>query len=210
MSEKKLSKTALNILQVSTQMFADHGYEGTIMDNLAEQAGVNKASIYYHFKDKEHLYEVCLTQQFQVLVDHVIADVEAVNDTTQKLTQLILSFAKKADEMPEVPSILMRELASGGVNMPVPAREQLQRILFKLKEILDRGVNEGVFNAIDPFSTHIMIIGSICFFVTSKPMRDAIKASTQLDPKLEEAMGSVADIILNGMLKSPIKTGNKI
>jgi AcrR family transcriptional regulator len=50
-------KTSRKILTCATRLFAQHGYEGAIMDDLAEQCGVNKASIYYHHKDKATLYE---------------------------------------------------------------------------------------------------------------------------------------------------------
>ena len=198
--QKKKSKTAESILTHASKMFAEQGYEGTIMDQLALRAEVNKASIYYHFKDKEYLYEQCLTNLFKVVVDQTLIEVEKVDSTKDKIYQLIINFAQQADQSPQMPSILMRELASGGINMPVNARKQLQRMLFKLREILEKGVSEGVFNPVDAFSTHIMIMGSVCFFISSKPMRKAIESTGVLDPSLDEAINGVADIILSGLL----------
>ncbi len=198
--EKKVSKTAAIILSHASKMFAEHGYDGTIMDELALRADVNKASIYYHFKDKEYLYEQCLIQQFKTVVDATLNEVEKATSTKDKLKQLIIHFARQADKNPQMPAILMRELASGGINMPVNARKQLQRILFQLREILEHGTQEGIFNPMDAFSTHIMIMGSICFFISSKPMRKAIKTSVAVDPTLDEAVNGVANIILNGLL----------
>ncbi len=200
-TDKKISKTAQVILIHASNMFAERGYVGTIMDDLAQRADVNKASIYYHFKDKETLYAQCLTHQFKTVVDQTLVDIEQASSTKDKLYQLIVSFARNADKNPQMPSILMRELASGGINMPENARKQLQRMLFKLREILEKGVNEGIFNPMDAFSAHIMIMGSICFFISSKPMRKAIESTTAIDPSLDEAFSGVADIILNGLLK---------
>jgi len=200
--DRNVSKTALLILSHANSMFAEFGYDGTIMDDLAQRAGVNKASIYYHFTDKKYLYEQCLTKQFKLVVDYTIGEVERVQATKDKLNQLIVSFAHKADENPQMPSILMRELANGGMNMPVNARKQLQRILFQLQEILERGASEDIFHPMDAFSVHIMIIGSICFFISSRPMRLAIDTPEVVDPSLDEAINGVAEIILNGLLKS--------
>jgi len=199
---KKISKTAVNILAHANDMFAEFGYDGTIMDDLAQRADVNKASIYYHFKNKEYLYEQCLTHQFKTVVDQTLIAVDQVQSTKDKLHRLIISFAQQADKNPQMPSILMRELASGGINMPANARKQLQRMLFQLRDILEMGVKEGVFNQLDAFSAHIMIMGSICFFISSKPMRKAIESSTVVDPSLDEAINGVANIILNGLLKN--------
>jgi len=205
-SNKKTSKTAVNILAHANNMFAEFGYAGTIMDDLAQRADVNKASIYYHFKNKQYLYEQCLTHQFKTVVDQTLIAVEQVQATKDKLHQLIISFAQQADKNPQMPSILMRELASGGINMPENARKQLQRMLFQLRNILETGVKEGVFNQLDAFSAHIMIMGSICFFISSKPMRKAIESSTAIDPSLDEAINGVANIILNGLLKNRTST----
>jgi AcrR family transcriptional regulator len=200
MNEKKLSKTALNILKHATQMFASYGYEGTIMDNLSKQAEVNKASLYYHFQDKANLYEQCLIHLFKPVVDHVIAEVDGTEDIEQKLITLITSFAQQVDKNPQMPAVLMREFAGGGMNMPIPARKQMQRILYKIKEILTSGSEKNIFHPIDPFSTHIMIVGSLCLFVTSQPMRKAMK-NTDLDPKFNKAVNGIVEIILNGILK---------
>ncbi|NPA71325.1 MAG: TetR/AcrR family transcriptional regulator, partial [Gammaproteobacteria bacterium] len=48
--QKKPSKTAQLIQHSATKLFAEKGYDGTIMDELASITGANKASIYYHFK----------------------------------------------------------------------------------------------------------------------------------------------------------------
>ena len=201
MTEKKISKTATHILCEATQMFAQNGFEGTIMDNLAEQAQVNKASIYYHFQDKANLYEQCMVRLFKQVIDKVIEAINEATGTKEKLTKLICTFAKQVADNPHMPAILMREFADGGMNIPVPAREQMQRIFVKLKEILIQGEKEKLFNPIDHFSAHIMIIGSVCFFVTSQPMRQSIKTDKPTDPELNEAIEGVASIIFNGLLK---------
>ena len=88
MSNKKLSKTALHIMQHATHLFAANGYEGTIMDALSELACVNKASIYYHFQDKANLYEQCLVNLLRNVVDEVIHAIDAVDGSEKKLISL--------------------------------------------------------------------------------------------------------------------------
>ncbi len=54
--------TRERILRVAERFFAERGYEGTSTRMIAEEAGVNKAMIFYYFRNKEDLY-------FQVLSD---------------------------------------------------------------------------------------------------------------------------------------------
>ena len=50
-SEGKLSKTAEKILSAARAVFAEKGYNGTHMDEIAERASVNKATLYYQIGD---------------------------------------------------------------------------------------------------------------------------------------------------------------
>lgn len=197
--KKKTSKTALKIQQAATQMFSEKGYEGTIMDELAESISVNKASIYYHFQSKEILYEFCLHDLFSTVTDEVIAQVDSVENTEDKLWKFVQTFAKQTQTYRQMPAILMREIASGGVHMPVVARQQMQRLLETLKGILISGEKQAIFNKVDPLTTHFMVIGSLCFFITSKPMRDAITSEQPVDPTLEEATAEIYHLINNAV-----------
>ena len=55
-SEERLSKTAEKILTVARAVFAEHGYNGAHMDEIARRANVNKATLYYQIGDKDTLY----------------------------------------------------------------------------------------------------------------------------------------------------------
>ncbi len=50
------SVTRERILQIALQVFAEHGYEGARMDKIAAEVGINKASLYFHFKSKEDIF----------------------------------------------------------------------------------------------------------------------------------------------------------
>jgi Transcriptional regulator len=50
------SITKERIFQAALQTFAQHGYEGARMDKIAAEVGINKASLYFHFKSKEEIF----------------------------------------------------------------------------------------------------------------------------------------------------------
>src|SRR5947209_4603487 len=63
------------ILQAAAQEFAEHGIAGARTDAIAREARVNKALLYYYFKDKETLYGAVLDDAFSGLkstVFHVL------------------------------------------------------------------------------------------------------------------------------------------
>lgn len=197
-------KTSQKILSCATRLFAQHGYDGTIMDDLAEQCGVNKASIYYHHKDKATLYENALTALFTPIADAVTEAVESEDDPVKKLEVHIKAFAKASADNPNFSAILMREMASGGANMPVRAREQMQRILFLLNKILELGKSDNVFKAADPLIIHFMIVGTINLFVASIPLRNSLpetdKCNQMQNSNIESAAEQVSQTIIASLL----------
>ena len=192
---RKRGKTATKILQTATEMFAEKGFGGSTMDELCARSGANKASIYYHFGDKAGLYEAALTELFKSVVEPVLQAVAQAQGTVEKLHAFIAAFAENASQTPTMPAILMREIAGGGMNMPLAAREQMQRLLFALKVILQDGEKTGRFKPSDPLTTHFMILGSLCFFITSAPMRQAIPAKKKIDPTLDETIQQLTAMV---------------
>ena len=197
-------KTSQKILNCATVLFAQHGYDGTIMDDLAEQCGVNKASIYYHHKDKATLYENTLTALFTPVADTVTKAVEAESDVVKKLELHIKTLAKCNAENPDFAAILMREMASGGANMPTRPRKQMQRILFLLNKILQLGKSQGAFKSADPLIIHFMIVGTINLFVASIPLRHSLpetdKCNQLQNSNIESAADQISKTIISSLL----------
>ncbi len=59
------------ILLTSAKLFVERGYKGLSMREIAEALGVSKASLYYHFKDKEDLFLAILVDSIEQLGDLV-------------------------------------------------------------------------------------------------------------------------------------------
>jgi AcrR family transcriptional regulator len=75
-----------DILNAATKLFADKGYEGTTMQNIAEAVGLQKQSLYAHFKSKDKIYFQVIQDQidyFTGRLDHCMENLR--HDTTDVL-----------------------------------------------------------------------------------------------------------------------------
>ena len=63
--------TRARIQQIAVELFTEHGYEGTSLREIAEQLGVTKAALYYHFKSKEDII-LSLVEDYQGQIDALI------------------------------------------------------------------------------------------------------------------------------------------
>ena len=71
------------IIQAAVKTFLENGYAATSMNQVAEEAGVIKATIYSHFADKKQLFKAVIEE---VVLKKAGADLEVVEEKLQKLT----------------------------------------------------------------------------------------------------------------------------
>jgi len=70
--------TRSRILDVALELFTEHGFEGTTLQQIADRLGFTKAALYYHFRSKDDLLDA--------LVTPVIAGLDEVLDAHDGLT----------------------------------------------------------------------------------------------------------------------------
>ena len=70
-SNMSIDKTKDKILKVSRELFMKKGYDATSMSEISSKVGINKASLYYFFKDKEHLYFEIMRNSLKNILDYL-------------------------------------------------------------------------------------------------------------------------------------------
>jgi TetR/AcrR family transcriptional regulator len=200
----KPGKTAEKILKAARAVFAENGYNGAHVDEIAERAGVNKATLYYQIGDKDTLYANVIHQVLGNTAKNIAGAVAKADHPEEKLKAYIHYIANTVDKNPELPPIMMREIASGGQTLPQVVVEDIASVLKVLISILDQGKKKGIFTDTIPFLIHMMIVGTILFYKKALPIKDrqswlpaAIKAR---DKKLKGTLGEeVAKLVLKAI-----------
>lgn len=78
------------LLGIACRLFARRGYEGTSLRDIAEEAKITKAALYYHFPNKEALYHRIVLDSLRALIDRVGAAVNAAPTPLEKVRQYML------------------------------------------------------------------------------------------------------------------------
>jgi len=169
---ENLSKTADKILVAARAVFAEKGYSGTHVDEIANRAGVNKATLYYQIGDKDTLYANVIHYVLGNIAQDIAEAVANVYTPEDKLKAYIQSIASAVDKNPELPPIMMREIAAGGATMPRVVVEDIASVVTILIGILDQGKKTDVFTETIPFLVHTMIMGTILFYKGSVQIKD--------------------------------------
>ena len=145
-----------DVLRAATRLFAERGYEGLSMGDLAEHLGLRKASLFHHFPTKEILYA-------QVVGVLVVAVQEAITNvlgssapTVEKLDALSDVLTRTLGEHPHAARLFVGEAVHGSALMQHALRAQVDAQLEAAREFVRAGQREGVFDReLDP--THVVL-----------------------------------------------------
>jgi len=202
-NKEKQGDTVHRILDTAAEVFAGSGFAGARMDEIADRAGVNKATIYYHIGDKETLYARVLHEHFASAGDQFDQVLKPAGTPEEKLSLFIQQVARLMDQNPHKTVMMLREIAAGGKNFPDILARDLAVIIGKLMEILSEGEKQGRFMPVDPFSVHLMVIGAFVLYRVSAPVREKMVGLTD-SPVHQDATvsGDFADEIERLLLRA--------
>lgn len=158
---KKRNETIRIILDAAAKIFSEVGFAGARMYEIAKRAGVNKATIYYHIGDKKALYTEVLHNVFRETADRTAQSIHKDQHPEEKLRTYIRTIIHNIEHRPYIPSIMLREIASGGVNLPEVVVKDLARMFEILSDILKDGVQKDVFIETIPLIIHFMVVGPV-------------------------------------------------
>jgi len=188
-----------SILKAAVAEFAEHGIAGARTDTIARAAHVNKALLYYYFKDKDSLYEAVLDHVFGGLRDHVLPLLEGNSSPRQKMLDYVGTYFDYIAANPQFPRVVQAEwMRSGAKSAPMQrvAKEYFRPIFRKVSEILRLGTASGEFRPVNPMDFLPSVAAVIVFYFSAAPV---IKALTKVDPlsaqRIRERRAFVLDFI---------------
>jgi AcrR family transcriptional regulator len=192
-------RTRSEILEVAAHEFADKGYSGARVDEIAAKMRSTKRMIYYYFGGKEQLYLAVLERAYGVIRDlETRLDVEHL-EPTQALRQLANLTFDHHEAHPDFIRLVSIENIHRAEHL---ARSEIltglaEPALAVLARILDRGRVEGRFRDVDPLDVH-MLISAFCVFRTANRYTfNAIFQRDMLDPtRREHYREMLAELVL--------------
>jgi AcrR family transcriptional regulator len=89
------------ILEAARQVFARHGYAGTTVDHIAEEAGIAKGTVYLYFRSKEEIYLAAVVENVQQLLQLTrerVAAAGTFDEQIREFFRLRLEYVEKHQE----------------------------------------------------------------------------------------------------------------
>lgn len=162
------------ILDEALRCFAEKGYEGTSLNDIAAGVGIRRPSLLHHFPSKESLYgdvfERLLSDWLERL-DHAIAESAVGWDKAELVLRACLDLFA---ETPDYVRIMRREALDGGVHLGIDLSGVLRPFFDGAVQYLESQMDEGVFTRLD--ARHLLITGygAILTYFSDAPFVDGL------------------------------------
>ncbi len=175
------------------------------MDKLAKESKLNKAMIFYYFKNKQGLYEEVIIKVLNDIYNAVLDENKKNSNATDKLKGFIACFSNYAWKHPALSSLLLRELSKNS-DISHTLFLNMKKLYQLFCDILLQGTKDGVFiNSTDtPMPLYFMITGTINLMTTTKNIRVETNKNSDLNTNIEFNEKSISSYLIKQII--PILT----
>ncbi|MCG8689361.1 MAG: TetR/AcrR family transcriptional regulator [Desulfobacterales bacterium] len=196
------------ILKAASHCFAHFGFSKTTMDDIGGMVGLNKASLYYYYKNKEAIFCEIIEQEGKGFIAGLKEKIETLTDWDEKIQAYLLERHKYFQQTVNLHNLSI-QTAEQLKFQPI-FRELAIRFLNRetdlIKEILDQALAKHAIQEVDTKKTASIIL-SVSNSLKNEHLHDL---KTGIDPgaldklqAIEENTRFAVGLILNGLKIKP-------
>jgi AcrR family transcriptional regulator len=199
MSLKKLDEQ--EILDAAAMEFAEKGFSGARVDEIARRAGMNKAMLYYRVGDKEELYRRVVLRGQKGMHDAMMNAISATSTAPETVSAMLAGVTQNATQNRLTPSIILREIAGNGKTLPEEGLQGIRKFMDTIRAMVTMGVEEGTFRNVDPVTLQFLVTGAVFTLTLTAEMRQQLNPDSPGPVTSKQIADTLEDIISNGILR---------
>lgn len=203
MKESKKDNTEEKILNAAQTVFLQKGMDGARMQEIANEAGINKALLHYYFRTKEKLFSAIFKSVFSQILPNIMDMVHSELPFDEKLEIFIDKYLDLLMKNPFVPTFILKEMnRNPDFLASVLKSSGLQPE--KIFAMFEKEMQAGKIRKMDPRDLLVNTLGLCIFPIAAKPLLNIMlfdgdkKAYNSF---LEKRKTTVKEFILNSILE---------
>ena len=192
------------IMAAARKIFTTHGMAGARMQDIADEAGINKAMLHYYFRDKDKLFETIFVAEAQRFFPKINMIFQSDAPLFEKIENFVNEYIDEMQENPYLPWFVMNEINRdpdqfmfkiwGKENLPKPE---------KFLEQIEKEIKKGTIKRFNPVHLLMNLLSMTIFPFVAKPMmtRNLHLSDLQFRKIMEERRKEIPKFIIDSIRK---------
>ncbi|AXQ30061.1 TetR/AcrR family transcriptional regulator [Solimonas sp. K1W22B-7] len=163
----KVTRSA--ILEAAEKLFARRGYAVARLEDVGDAVGLTRPALFYHFPDKQSLYNAVLEEAFRPLVTQIDAALSSSKPIPQRIEDAAEAWVDGVAARPTLSRLILRHVADAEEHPMQSIYPDSDRFIGMAWGLFQKGIASGELKPLhdDPFHAASAIIGTTVFYVNA-------------------------------------------
>lgn len=164
--------TETAILEAARKVFIKRGFSGARMQEIADEAQINKAMLHYYFRSKEKLFEVIIEDTMAMIVGKFGQALESEGTVIEKLERIIEVYISNIRENPHMPIFILHELSQNRLQFLEAVKSKIHRMpnFLEFFQQIQKEQEAGLIKPVPPVHLLLNVLSMCVFPFVVKPV----------------------------------------
>ena len=188
------------ILDAALEVFADFGFKGATIDQIATRSGLSKPNLLYYFRRKKDLYLAVLERTLDIWLEPLSA-IRADGDPAEEIRAYINRKLEISKLRPTASRLFANEIIQGAPLLKTVLQGDLRRIVDDKAAVIRGWAKAGRIADVDPYHLIFVIWAVTQHYADFAAQVEAVAGGRLSDPKFfRETEAAIDHILLRGIL----------
>lgn len=200
---KKDLSTEEKILSAAKKVFLTKGMDGARMQDIADEAAINKALLHYYFRSKDKLFEQIFMQVVSDFLPRIVAVLESETTLFQKIESFCNEYISQLLKTPYVPIFIFNEINRQPKTFLKKVLGKRKLPIGKVVAQIEKEIKAGTIKPIAPLQLMMNTLSLCVFPFLASPMVQLITGmdNKQFNGMMEQRKKEVPQLIIQSIKK---------
>lgn len=200
---KKKIKTEILILEAAKRVFIRKGLDGARMQEIADEAGINKSLVHYYYRNKATLFEAVFSEAFQAFIPRISEAMSSDIPFEEKIGIFTGTYMNMLMENPHIPAFILHEIHRNPGNILSLMQSQGVNPELMFRQVR-KAVKDKTILPVDPRQLFVNMVAMCIFPIVAKPILQGLifgSSEKAYSKFLEERKREVPEFIISAIRK---------
>lgn len=186
------------ILAAAEEEFAQNGYKGATIQNIAERAGLPKSNVLYYFSNKTRMYSA-MFDDILGRWNKVFSDIRPEDDPAEALSSFIRTKVEMSRRYPLASRLFAIEIIQGAPFLMDHLRTNMREWVRGRADVIQHWIDDGRMAEVDPVQLIFLIWSSTQHYADFQVQILMVENKAEYEQRdFDHAADFLTDVILRG------------